>query len=163
MEQWVTQALNGISYGFILFLLASGLSITFGLMNIINLAHGAFYMFAAYVGYATWKFTGNWLIAVVVGSVAIGLIGAAMQRFLLRRFYRKYLEQVLLTFGFIYIFMDISKWIWGADPLAMNKPAVLNFSIDFMGGVYPVYRLAVIGIGIVIAILFESWKPKMHV
>jgi branched-chain amino acid transport system permease protein len=134
-----------------LFLLAAGLSITFGLMNIINLAHGSFFMFGAYVGYAAWKVTDNWFIAIVAGAIALGLIGATIQRFFLRRFYRRYLEQVLLTFGFIYIFMDISKWIWGGDPLTINKPSLLDFSIDFMDGSYPVYRLAVIGIGIAVA------------
>ena len=160
MEEWIIQALNGLSFGFLLFLLAAGLSISFGVMQVVNLSHGSFYMFGAYVGFSAWKATNNLLVAILAGAVAVGLIGAAMQRFLLRRFYRRYLEQVLLTFGFIYIFMDISKWIWGGDVLAIQRPSLLDGSVEFMGSAYPVYRLAVIGIGIGVAIALFLFQER---
>ena len=103
MEQSVTQLLNGLSFGFILFLLAAGLSITFGVMQVINLSHGSFYMFGAYVGYATWKASGNLLVSIASGAIAIGLIGAGIQYFMLRRFHSLYTEHWPLILGIIFI------------------------------------------------------------
>lgn len=163
MEQWIIQGLNGISFGFLLFLVAAGLSITFGLMQIINLAHGSFYMLGAYVGLSAWRATNNFLIATVAGAVAVGIIALGLERVLLRPFYQKYLEQVLMTFGFIYIFMDISKWIWGGDPQTIAKPHVFAASFDFMGGAYPVYRLVVIGVGIAVAVALFLFQERTRV
>lgn len=163
MEQWVIQGLNGISFGFLLFLVAAGLSITFGLMRIINLAHGSFYMFGAYVGLSVWRATDNLFIAVAGGAVGMGLIGLGLERFLLRPFYQKHMEQVLMTFGLVYIFMDISKWIWGGDPQTIAKPQMFASSFDFMGGAYPVYRLVLIGVGIAVAIALFLFQEKTRV
>jgi branched-chain amino acid transport system permease protein len=117
-------------------------------------------MFGAYVGLSAWRLTHNLLIAIIAGSVALGMTGVVIERILLRRFYQKYLEQVLLTFGLIYIFMDISKWIWGGDPQSIGKPAFLVGSFSFMGGAYPLYRLVVIGVGIVVAIALFLFQEK---
>ncbi|HKA60822.1 MAG TPA: branched-chain amino acid ABC transporter permease, partial [Methylomirabilota bacterium] len=108
------QALNGLSYGVLLFLLSVGLTLIFGMLDVVNLAHGAFYMLGAYAGLATIAATGNFWLALVVAPLAVGVIGAVMERLVLRPLYvRSPLDQVLLTFGFIYLFEDVVKWIWG--------------------------------------------------
>ena len=115
MATFFIQLLNGISYGVLLFCLAAGLTLMFGLMRIVNIAHGSYYAIGAYVGYTTAKSTGNFFLAFICGALVAGAIGLLMERFLLRFLYKKILEQILLTFGFVYIFSDICKLIWG-DP-----------------------------------------------
>lgn len=129
-------------------------------MQVINLSHGSFYMFGAYIGFSTWKSTGHLWIAILAGAVAVAILGAVMQRLLLRRFYRAYLEQVLLTFGFIYIIMDVSKWIWGGSILTIQRPSLLASSVEFVGVTYPIYRLAVIGIGAGVAIALFLFQER---
>ena len=151
MTFWVIQTLNGISFGMLLFLLASGLSLIYGLMKILNLTHGSFYLLGGYIGLAVVHFTGSLLLAVLVGSLSIALLGALMERFLLRRFHLQELPQTLLTFGFLFIFSDLAIVIWGGNPQTMPKPAMFSESVQIGAFLYPSYRLFIIGFGFAIA------------
>ena len=159
MNFWLVQAINGISYGMLLFLLAAGLSLVFGLMNIINLAHGSYYMLGTYIGITVYRYSQNFFLAVVGAAIGLAIVGVLMQRFILRRLYGNHLGQVLLTFGFVFIIADISLLVWGG--YAQNMPAPSFFKgATTMGGVtFPTYRLLVIGVGLLVA-LFLWWFQK---
>jgi branched-chain amino acid transport system permease protein len=152
MEKVVWNLLNGISYGMILFLIASGMSIVMGIMGITNLAHGAFYMVGAYVGWTiAVQLKLNFWLAVFAGALAAGLIGLAIERGFLRRLYKQPNEQVLLTFGFVYILTNVCIWIWGGSSrLAFTAPALYG-SINLLGISYPTARVALILIGLIVA------------
>lgn len=150
---FVIQLLNGLSFGMLLFLLAAGLSFTFGLMNIINLAHGSFYLVGAYVGLTVTQRTGNLLLAIVAAGVSVGILGVLMQRFLLRRLHREHLAQVLLTIGFVFILGDVSLLLWGGAPQIIDKPPPFESSIRVGELVFPSYRLLVIAAGAIMAAL----------
>src|ERR1700759_3228863 len=126
---WVIQALNGISFGMLLFLLAAGLSLIYGLMKILNLTHGSFYMLGGYVGLAVIHATGSFILAVLAGSLVVALIGILMERFLLRRFHLQELPQALITFGLLFIFSDLALVIWGGNPQTMPKPTLFATSV----------------------------------
>lgn len=157
------QLLNGMSYGFLLFLLSSGLTLMYGLMNIINLAHGSYFMFGAYIGLSVAKATGNFFLAAFSGGAAVGMIGIAMERFLIRRFYKEILGQVLLTFGFVYIFMDLCQWVWGGYPLSLPTPSILSGSVKIKDMFFPVYRLIVIAVGFMVALGLWLFQEKTRV
>ena len=123
MTFWLVQALNGISYGMLLFLLASGFSLIFGVMKILNLTHGSFYLLGGYLGLVVLQKTGSFILAVLGASLAIALIGVIIERFFLRRFHLQQLPQVLVTFGFLFIFSYIATVIWGANPQTMPRPS----------------------------------------
>lgn len=158
--QLIVQGINGISYGLLLFLMSSGLSLIFGLMGVINLAHGSYYMVAAYIGLSVLKYTGSFLLAVAAGIATVAVIGALMERLFLRQLYRQELDQVLMTFGFVYIFMDLAKWLWGGDPQALDKPALLAGSVSLGLATVPTYRLALILVGLLVALLFWLFIEK---
>ncbi len=149
---WVIHTLNGISFGMLLFLLASGLSLIYGLMKILNLTHGSYYLVGGYIGLSVMRWTDSFVLAILAAAVAVGLIGAAMERFFLRRFHMDELPQTLLTFGFLFIFADLSLWIWGGDPIMMAKPKMFAQSIPMGLYAYPVYRLFLIGVGAAVAL-----------
>ena len=154
------QILNGLSFGFLLFLLGSGLSLMFGLMGIVNLSHGSYFMLGAYIGLSMSEWTRSFWLGAALGGLIMSLVGGLTERLLLRYLYLRHLDQVLLTFGFVYIFMDLSKWVWGGDPLSLAKPALLNGSITILGDSFPIYRLAIIIIGSLIAILLWLFQEK---
>jgi branched-subunit amino acid ABC-type transport system permease component len=150
----LAQALNGLSYGVLLFLLSVGLTLIFGMLDVVNLAHGSFYMLGAYAGLTVIASTGNFWLALVAAPLAVGLVGAVMERLVLRPLYaRGPLDQVLLTFGFIYLFEDVVKAIWGGRIRSIPPPDVFAGSIPLFGGRFPTYRLFVIVFGLVVAVL----------
>jgi branched-chain amino acid transport system permease protein len=148
---WVVQTLNGISFGMLLFLLAAGLSLIYGLMKILNLTHGSFYLWGGYVGLLVVRATGNLFLAALASGLAIAFIGALMERFLLRRLYRQELPQTLLTFGFLFIFSDLGIFIWGGNPQTIPRPAMLSQSVQLGEFFYPSYRLFIIAFGFLVA------------
>lgn len=150
MTFWAVNTLNGISFGMLLFLLGAGLSLIHGLMKIINLAHGSYYLLGAYIALTVIQVTGSFALALVVATLAVALIGALMERFFLRRFHLVEMPQVLLTFGFLFIFADLALWIWGGNPEILPKPAPFASSIRIGDIVYPSYRLFVIVVGLLI-------------
>jgi branched-chain amino acid transport system permease protein len=152
MTFWITQALNGISFGMLLFLLAAGLSLIHGLMRILNLAHGSYYLLGAYVGLSVIQLTGSFVLAAAGAVATVTLVGVAMERVFLRRVPREELPQALLTFGFLLIFADASLWLWGGTPQTLPKPSIFARSIWVGDVVFPSYRLFVLGTGIVVGI-----------
>jgi branched-chain amino acid transport system permease protein len=153
MTFWVVQTLNGLSFGMLLFLLAAGLSLIYGLMKILNLTHGSFYLLGGYIGLVVVHRTGSFVLAALAGSLAIALVGIVMERFFLRRFHLQELPQALLTFGFLFIFSDLATVIWGGNPQTMPKPAMFGSSIQLGPFFYPTYRLFIIGFGLAVAAL----------
>ncbi len=153
MTFWVIQTLNGLSFGVVLFLLAVGLSLIFGLMRIINLAHGSFFLLGAYIGLTVSEKTGSFWLALAIAPPAVAAASVVMQRWFLHRLGQNELAQVLMSFGFLLIIADLSLWVWGGEPQTLPKPALLEGSIPILGSVFPVYRLALMAIGSIIAVL----------
>ena len=149
MTFWAIQTLNGVSFGMLLFLLAAGLSLIFGLMKILNLAHGSYYVLGAYVALSVTAATGSFLVAAAAGTAAVVGLGIVMERVFLRRLPHDELPQALLTFGFLLIVGDLSLAIWGGTPQTLPKPAMFEASLRFGPLVFPSYRLFVIGVGAV--------------
>jgi branched-chain amino acid transport system permease protein len=148
---WVIHILNGVAFGMLLFLLAAGLSLIYGLMRILNLTHGSFYLVGGYIGLTVMQFTGSFLLALIVAVAVIALLGAVIERFFLRRFHLDELPQTLLTFGFLFIFSDLALWIWGGDPQMLNVPRLFRGSLSMGYYAYPYYRLFLIAVGLVVA------------
>jgi branched-chain amino acid transport system permease protein len=120
---WLIQIFNGVSYGALLFLLASGLTLIFGVMRIVNLSHGAYFLLGGYVALSVIWTTGSWLLALPVAALAIALVGLAMERVFLRPLGFDPLRQVLLTVGFAFLFQQAALDIWGGDNLIIDPPA----------------------------------------
>lgn len=148
------QLLNGLQFGVMLFLLAAGLTLIFGIMGVINLAHGSLYMVGAYAAAFAAAQTGSFLIAVLAGLAAAALIGMVMELVVLRRLYaRDHLDQVLATFALILIFNQSVTILFGRQPLFVSVPPALNGSVQLLPGlIYPVYRLAIIAVGLLVAL-----------
>lgn len=154
MDFFVAQILNGLVYGMLLFLLSAGLSLIFGLMNVVNLAHGSFYMLGAFFELTVLRATGSFWLAVVVAPVLASGLGVVMEMLFLRPVYRRGpLDQVLLTFGFTLIFYDLVKWIWGGDIRQLPAPASLLGTLPILGADFPKYRLFLIALGLVLSVL----------
>jgi len=160
MAFWIIQTLNGLSFSMMLFLIAAGFTLIFGLMKIINIAHGSFYLLSAYIGLTILHRTGNFLLAAIISSISAAVVGIAMQSLFLRRFYMKELQQVLLTFGFVLIIADLCLWVWGGSPLALPKPSTFKGSIWIGSVVFPSYRLFVILIGAIVAVGLWIFQEK---
>lgn len=151
---FLIQLLNGLQYGLLLFLVASGLTLVFGIMGIINLAHGSFYMIGAYLAFSLAQQTGNLLTAILLGLVLSVVLGMFLEWLLIRPLYRRdHLYQVLLTYGLILVFEELRSIIWGDDVHGVAVPAILNFSIPLTDTLsYPVYRLAMSAVCLALAI-----------
>jgi branched-chain amino acid transport system permease protein len=141
---FLIQVLNGVQYGMLLFLVASGLTLIFGVMGIINLAHGSFYMVGAYLAFSLTRSIGDFWLALVVGALAAAVLGAVLEALFMRFLYhRDHLDQVLLTYGLILVFEELRSLVWGDDVHGVAVPALLNFSIPLTETLsYPAYRLA---------------------
>ena len=162
--QWtlaITQTLNGIALGMLLFLLAAGLSLMFGLMGIVNLAHGAYFMVGGYVGLSILEVTGDFKLAVLGGGATGGFLGFITERFFMRRVYGlRHHEPILLTFALSLILSDLSLFLWTGTPRWVQPPSLLDFSINLLGTYYPVYRLAIILTGTVVFIALYWFQEK---
>ena len=161
MDLFISQALNGFVYGVLLFLLASGLSLIFGLMGVVNLAHGSFFMLGAFFGLSAVKLTGSFWLAMLLAPIPVAIIAVLMEVFFLRPLYkREKLDQVLLTFGFSFIFTDLVETGWGKDTFSLSEPSGLEDSLEFLGGYFPTYRLALVAFGLVMALLLWLFIDK---
>lgn len=149
---WLLQAFNGLSYGAVLFLLGSGLSLIFGVMRIVNLAHGSYFMLGSYVGLTVIWATGSWLLAIPAAALAVAVAGLVMERFFLRPVGSDPLRQVLLTFGFVLLFQQGALDIWGGNNFEINPPAVLTRSIVVAGLHLPMYRIFMLAIALAIGL-----------
>src|SRR5947209_10053911 len=144
--------MNGVTYGALLFLLASGFTLIFGLMRITNMSHGGLYLVGGYIGLTVLRATGSFLLALPAAGVAIGLLGLAEERFLLRRIRNQTLPEVLLTLGVAFVLGDLSLAIWGGDPLTIRVPGFLGQSVNLFGITYPIFRLFMVMVGVIIAV-----------
>lgn len=151
---FIVQLLNGLQLGVLLFLVAAGLTLVFGVMDFINLAHGVQYMIGAYLAVTFYKLTGSFLMALGLALPAALLFGLILEVLVFRHFYdRSHLDQVLATFGVILLLNQAVKMIWGAAPLQISPPDFLSGSVVLMDGLlYPVYRFAIIGAGLGVAL-----------
>jgi branched-chain amino acid transport system permease protein len=150
---WLTQAFNGISYGALLFLVGSGLSLIFGVMRIVNLSHGSYFLLGGYIALSVIWTTGSWLLAIPVAALAVALLGLVMERVFLRPLGFDPLRQVLLTVGFAFLFQQAALDIWTGNNFDINPPDALTKSI-VVGGLYlPLYRIFMIGTAIVIGLI----------
>jgi branched-chain amino acid transport system permease protein len=150
---FLIQLLNGLQYGLLLFLVASGLTLVFGIMGIINLAHGSFYMVGAYLAWSLASLTGSLTAAILLAIPLTVVLGMALERLLFRHLYqRDHLYQVLLTYGLILVFEELRSLIWGDDVHGVAVPDLLNASIPLTDNLsYPVYRLAISGVCLLLA------------
>ena len=151
---FIEQLLNGVQFGVMLFLMAAGLTLVFGIMNMINLAHGSLYMAGAFIAAALVSWTGSFVLAVLIAVPLTGLLGALLEVTFLRRFYaRTHLDQVLVTFGVILVLNEITRLIFGPIPVPLPLPAYLAGSVELFQGVYyPAFRLAILVVGALVAI-----------
>jgi branched-chain amino acid transport system permease protein len=150
----VEQVFNGLQFGVMLFLMAAGLTLIFGVMGLINLAHGSLYMVGAFAAASVAAATGSFLLALFASLMAAAIIGALVEMVVIRRLYdRDHLDQVLATFALILIFSEATRWLFGSFPLYLDVPKMLSGTVMLPGGIeYSLYRLTLIIIGIVIAI-----------
>ena len=153
MQYWAIQTLNSLALGGLLFLLAAGFSLIFGLMRIANLTHGALFMLGAYIGVSVMRYWPNLWIAALASGIAVGAFGGLLERFILRKLGGNVLGQVLVTLGVAFIIADACLLGWGGDPIPIQTPRALQQPVRIAGFVFPAYRLAVVGIAFLVGIL----------
>jgi len=152
VQFWVIQTLNSLALGGLLFLLASGFSLIFGLMRIANLTHGGLFMLGAYFGVSIMKVVPNLWVAALLSALAVALFGGLLERLILRKLSGNVLGQVLVTLGFAYIIADACLLIWGGDPVPIQTPAFLQQPLRVAGFAFPAYRLAVVVIAVLVGL-----------
>jgi branched-chain amino acid transport system permease protein len=164
---YVAQAIHGLAYGMLLFLVASGLTMIFGMMGILNIAHASFAMLSAYFCYQVLLMTENFWVALLIAPVIAGICGVLTERFLLRTVHKQgHLAELLITVGIMMVILECVKIGWGAESLVVKIPQSLSGLVNFAGLTYPIYRLFVIGLSIVILgimalILFKTRLGKI--
>ncbi len=164
MTSAILQAINGVSLAALLFLLASGFTLSFGLMRVVNMAHGAYYLLGGYVGLSVARATGSFALALVAGGLAVVVLGYLVDRFLLRRTGENHLSQVLLTVGVAFVIGDVALRIWGGDFLKVPVPVALRGAMELPGGlVYPTYRFVLILLGVAVGALLWILYRKTQI
>ncbi|MFZ6766210.1 branched-chain amino acid ABC transporter permease [Undibacterium sp. Di26W] len=153
LMQVFPQVLNGVQYGVLLFLLAAGLTLVFGIMNFVNLAHGSLYMLGAYFSALGFEYGGSFawaVLAAIIGCAAVGLI---LERIVITRLYsRDHLDHVLATFGLVLFFNELVRILFGSQPYFLPVPAFLEGTVNLFGITYPAYRFSIIAVGIAVAV-----------
>lgn len=157
---WLIQSFNGISYGALLFLLASGLTLIFGVMRIVNLSHGSYFLLGGYVALSVIATTGSWVLAVPVAALVVAVVGLVMERVFLRSLGFDPLRQVLLTVGFAFLFQQAALDIWGGNNLDITPPDLLRGSTVIGGLHLPVYRIFMIGTAVVLGSILWLMMEK---
>jgi branched-subunit amino acid ABC-type transport system permease component len=164
MELFVAQLLNGLVYGVLLFLMAAGLSLIFGLMNVVSLAHGSFFMLGAFFGLSIFRITGSFWLAFILAPFPVIVLGVLMELLFLRPLYRRgHMDQVLLTFGFTFVFLDVVQTLWGRAVLRLPVPQALQGTVQIGLGVFSAYRLFLIGFGFAMASLLWLFLERSRV
>lgn len=153
LQLFIVQCLNGLQLGVMLFLIAAGLTLVFGIMNLINLAHGSLYMIGAYLAASVQQWTGSFWLGVILALPVVTLVGVGLECFLFRRLYRRdHLDQVLVTFALILFFNELVRLIWGPQAYFMALPKALAGTVNLLPGIpYPAYRLAIVAAGLGVA------------
>jgi branched-chain amino acid transport system permease protein len=157
---WIFQLLNGAALGGLLFLVASGFTLIMGLMRVINLAHGAFYLFGCYLAIEAGARVHNFWLAIVIAGVIVGLGGMLFHRLFLYRLHNKELPQVLMTIGFALVLSDLAIVLWGGSPELVNAPSYLLTSVDVGGVFFPKYRLFLIAVGVVVGLALWMFEKR---
>ncbi len=147
------QGLNALSYGMLLFLLSVGMTLTFGLLRIVNLTHGTYYLVGGYVGLAVLGLTRSFLAGLLAAGLAMGALGLCTERWLFRRYAGNEPAQVLLSLGLLFLFGDLALGVWGGSPRTIPAPEGLQGAVEIGGQFFPAYRLALVAIGLVVALL----------
>jgi branched-chain amino acid transport system permease protein len=165
MLYFIEQCLNGLQIGMLLFLLAAGLTLIFGIMNLVNLAHGSLYMLGAYFAATFAAWTGSFLIAVVLTIAASLTVGMAVEIIAMRRLYgRDHLDHVLSTFGLILFFNELVRLIWGPGGMNLSLPMWLNTAVEIIPGIYyPAYRLAIIVVALSVAVFLYALVMRTRI
>lgn len=165
MDNFLLQFLNGLVSGMLLFIMAAGLSLIFGQMNVINLTHGAFYLIGGYIGYSIVSRSGSFWLALIVAPIVVGVLGIIIEQVLLRWFYGKesHLKQVLLTFGMALVLGDVIEWRWGANALSVDPPALLGGTLPIFNIQFPIYRLTLIAFGLLLALLLWLFLERTRI
>lgn len=159
----LTQILNGISLGGLLFFLASGLTLIFGLMRIVNLAHGGFYLIGGYIGFTTAVATRSFWLAILAAALAIGVVGVLTERVLLRRLRGQELPEVLLTVGIATVLADVALAVWGGDPKTVAPPSYLDGAISIGSFTYPRFRIFVTVLAIVVGVAMYLLQRRTRI
>ena len=153
MQNFIQQTLNGITFAGLLFLLGSGFTLIFGLMRIVNLAHGATYLVGGYVGYTTIKLTQNFLLALLAGGLSMAVFGVLLERGLLRSLRGQPISELLLTMGVAFVMGDLALALWGGDPLTVHMPGPLERSTALGSITYPNGRFFILAVAVLIVLL----------
>jgi branched-chain amino acid transport system permease protein len=163
-EIYVIQGVHGLVYGMLLFLVASGLTLVFGMMGVLNLAHAGFYMLGAYFAYSVVVWSGQFWVSLIFAPICVGIAGGLVERFLLRKVHISgHVYELLLTFGVFLVLGEIVKWFWGNAPLPVSVPASLSGSVRIMGATYPYYRLFILGCGVGVLLLMAGVIMKTRI
>lgn len=145
MDTFVIQFVHGLVYGLLLFLVASGLTLVFGMMSVLNIAHVSFYMLGAYLSYTMFKVAGNFWLALLICPIIVAFLGILLERFILRRVHAAgHVQEFVITFGILFALNEAIKWIWGSENLSVPVPSALAGSLMIMGNIYPVYRVFIL-------------------
>lgn len=163
MTFWVIQTLNSLALGGVLFTLAAGFSLIFGLMRIANLSHGAYFMLGAYVGWQVLDNGHNFFVAMLAAAASSALLGAVVERLILRRLAGNALSQVLATLGIAFVIADFSLWVWGGDPRPVSGPSFLSGAVWLFGFAFPLYRVSIVVFSIALAIVLWVLLEKTRI
>jgi branched-chain amino acid transport system permease protein len=161
---YVAQGIHGVAYGMMLFLIAAGLTLIFGMMGILNLAHGAFFMLSAYVAYQTLLWGGNYWVALIVAPIVTGFIGVLVERLFLRKIIATGLpNQLLLTQAMVFVIIGLVQLRWGTDYKNVAAPGILSGLVNILGMQYPAYRIFMIGVSLALLIflIFILFKTRL--
>jgi len=155
------QVLHGLVYGMLLFLLASGLTLIFGMMGVLNFAHGALYMLGAYFSFSVLLWTDQFWLSLIIAPVLVALVGVFIERVFLRKVHvYGHVAELLVTFGIAYILEDVVMIFWGAEPLKIEIPAILSGSLSMFGDTYPTYRLFILIVSLLVFVFLSLILTK---
>ena len=163
MTYWGPHLLNGVSFAALLFLLSSGFTLAFGLMKVVNIAHGSFFMLGAYVALMVFGLTDSFVLAMLAGALSVGIFGALVEEYLLKYFHLKDLPQFLLTMGLAYVIQQSSLIFWGGEPMVMATPEWLRGPAKIGVVYYPKYRLFVIVVAALVALALWLLLAKSRI
>jgi branched-chain amino acid transport system permease protein len=163
LEEFRLQLLNGVTFGALLFLVSSGFTLIFGLMRIVNLAQGSLYLIGGYIGLSVIRGTGSFVLALIAGAAGIAAAGFLIERGLLRLVRGKPMSEILLTVGLSFIAADLALAEWGGDPVNVPAPDSINGSTSVFGISYPTFRLFVLALGVVIAVLLWLLQERTKI
>ena len=164
MSETLVFFLHGLTYAGLLFLVSSGLTLVFGMMNVLNFAHAAFYMLGAYVAFSVMRYSGSFWPALVVSPLVLLTLGVFVEKFLLRRVHaRGHVYELLLTFGLAYVIQESVKFIWGTTPQAMTVSGFLAETVTLSGTTYPIYRLFIFGVSVAVGCIMALVLYKTRI